>query len=162
MNNIIPFTGELIKRNLDIKKVIIFNEFASKIVELKYFKINMNDGRLDFNTPYGYFKEFMENTVWASDESNCMKNAKYDIHILFLAGEQKGTIIIQKPYLIACNNYGREEEHQILLQATEKELMITKGWIYGRYNKECFVQQPVYDSHRELQYRHKKELDHRT
>lgn len=161
-NNLVVWSGNLLTKDLDIKEVIIINEFTSQKVELKYFKIDTGSGKLTFNTPFGYFHEFMQKTTMNSMEDQCMKNAQYDVHVLFMVGEQKGTLIFSRPYMLSCNNYGTEEGHQILLQATERELKVKKGWIYGRSDKECPIQQPVDDPDRRLQHRDQKELGYRT
>ena len=161
-SNIQLWSGGLEKANLDIRNVVILNEFAIQSVDLKYFKINIDNGRLQFETPYGYFHMFMQKTNMESDVGDSMKNANYNIHVLFLIGEIKGTIIIEKPILIACNNYGPKDGHHILLQATEKELKIEKGWNNGRNDKKSTVQQSSIDSIRGLQHKDQEQLDFRN
>jgi len=127
--SIVSFKNELTHNNVKYKEAHIKNEFNRRNIDLDYFKLDMIEGKLSFNTPSNYFHEFVQKTVLGSALDDCMKAANYDVYVHFEFKGKKGTLLFEKPLLLAANNYGPEEGYQILLQATDSEIKIREGWL---------------------------------
>jgi len=136
MNDLIPFSmgidtfkNQVAAGTLSWVDVFIENEFTRQKIDFDYFKINIGDGKLSFEVPFGYLHNFIQKTVMSSDNDLCMESASYNVLVHFVYRGQKGTVIFESPSLLSSNNYGPEEGHQFLLQATTGDLKIEKGWI---------------------------------
>ena len=121
-----PSAGPLKGYGVELKKIEISNEFATEQIETDHIMVDIETGKFSFTSPYGWFREFMQKTEINS--MGGMKDANYIIHAYYIDNDKrKYRLAFEGSELLACNNYGKDEGHHILLQA--KETISIEGWI---------------------------------